>query len=93
MSGTCRAVDASAGGLFLVTPGPGFLAGASLRATGADATVTLRDGGAGGAVIGLLAAQDGFADHFAAPGLVIYTGGGVHVTVTGAGAEVILFGN
>jgi len=88
-----RAEDASAGGLFLSTgTAPGYLAGASLRAAGAaDATATLRDGGAGGAVIAVLSAAAKGADHFVPMGPVFYTGG-VHATIAGAGAELIVYG-
>jgi len=90
--GIIRSEDASAGGLFLTTgTAPGYLAGASLRAAAADATATLRDGGAGGRIIGVLAAVTKTTDHLTPIGHVSYTGG-VHVTIAGAGAEVILYG-
>jgi hypothetical protein len=87
-----RAANASAGGSFLSTgTAPGYLAGASLRAAAANATATIRDGTAGGAIIAVLAAPANGTDHFAPLGPVFYTGA-VHVTVTGAGAEIIVYG-
>jgi hypothetical protein len=87
-----RAEDASAGGLFLSTgTAPGYLAGASLRAAGADATATIRNGGPAGDLIAVLSAAAKNADHFVPMGPIFYTAA-VHVTVTGAGAEVIVYG-
>ena len=87
-----RAEDASAGGLFLSTgTAPGYMAGASLRADAADATATIRNGGPGGDVIAVLAAPAKAADHFVPPGPVFYTAA-VHVTIAGAGAELIVYG-
>lgn len=91
-----RAYDASAGGAFLALLSAttvGYLAGASLRAgAGALATATLRTGGAGGAIIGVLACLTSTSDHFTPAAPVIYSGQ-VHVTIAGAGAELILYGN
>lgn len=86
-----RSEDASAGGLFLATgTGPGYLAGASLRAAAANATATIRDGGPGGAILVVLAAAMNTADHYTPAAPVFYTSA-IHVTVTGAGAEVLVY--
>lgn len=91
-----RAYDASAGGAFLAllsATAVGFLAGASLRAAaGAAATATLRNGGGGGPIIGVLACGVSTTDHFTPAAPVIYSGQ-VHVTIAGAGAELILYAN
>ena len=68
----------------------GYLAGASLRAAGADATATIRNGGPGGDVIAVLAAVQNTVDHFVPAGAVQYTAA-VHVTIAGAGAELIVY--
>lgn len=87
-----RATNASAGGSFLsVGSGLGYLAGASLRAAAANATATIRDGGAGGPIIAILAAPANSADHDYTSSPIVYTGS-IHVTIVGAGAELIVYG-
>lgn len=86
-----RSENASAGGLFLSTgTAPGYLAGASLRAAGADATATIRNGGPGGDILAILAAATKTADHFIPPAAIFYTAA-IHVTITGAAAELIVY--
>lgn len=87
-----RAINASAGGTFLSTgTAPGYLAGASLRAAAANATATIRETDGAGRILSVLAAPANGADHFVPLGPVFYTGA-IHVTVTGAGAEIIVYG-
>jgi len=88
-----RSVDASAGGAFLIANTVGYLAGASLRAgAGAPATATLRNGGGGGAILAVLACLASTCDHVVPAAPIVYSGL-VHVTIAGAGAELILYGN
>lgn len=69
----------------------GFLAGASLRAAaGAKATATIRNGGPGGDILAVLAAVADTVDHFVPAGSIQYTAA-VHVTIAGAGAELIVY--
>lgn len=87
-----QAVDASAGGAFLVGRGILPLAGASLRAAGVAATATIREGNVGGRILAVLAAAAGATDHWQPQQPVQYQAA-VFVVIVGAGAEVILYQN
>jgi len=90
-----KAVDASAGGTFLAGGGAGgsekrYLGGVSLRAAAATATATVKEGTSGGRILAVLSAAANGADHFTPATPVEFTGQ-IDVTVTGAGAEVIVY--
>lgn len=86
-----QSVDASAGGAFLVVPGNnGLLAGAKLAAAAADATAVIRENDGSGRILAKLAAKAGEADELRPMGPIHYTTQ-VHVTMTGAAAQLNLF--
>jgi hypothetical protein len=67
----------------------GFLAGASLRAAAAAATATITET-VGGRTIAILSAPVNGADHFMPARPVPYKGA-LTVTLSGAGADALLF--
>jgi hypothetical protein len=84
-----NAVNASAGGTFLVATGRPVMAGARLVAgSGAAATAVIRETDGSGRILCSLAAGQGTADESVAH--VQYTGQ-VHVTIAGAGATLLLY--
>lgn len=86
-----RSVDASAGGAFLAveTGQSAQLAGATLAAgSGAVATAIIRETDGSGRILCKLAALASDTVHLLHP--VDYTGN-VHVTMTGAGAQLNLY--
>jgi hypothetical protein len=87
-----KAVDVSAGGAFLAcgTANSGRLAGASLRAAAAAATLTIRETDGSGRILAVLAAAANASDHWT-PGGDVHFQGNVHATVTGAAAVAIAY--
>lgn len=88
-----QSVDASTTGTYLAGSASGLvkgLAGARLAAAAANATAVIRETNGSGRILAALAAAANTADEFAPPAPVAFAGQ-VHVTITGAGAQLNLF--
>ena len=85
-----QSTDASAGGTFLAGAGVLSMKGARLAAAAAAATAVIRENDGAGRILMKLAAGVGAADESFPPGGVAYLTQ-VHVTITGAAAQLNLF--
>ncbi len=81
-------VNASAGGAFLVATGRPVLQAGRLVAAAADAVATIRETDGSGRTLMKLSAAAGTADESL---LSAQYAGQVHVTITGAGAVLLLY--
>jgi len=89
MSGPAAPVYLTATGLVTSADRQAIIDSVTLRAVGAAATVTLREGGAGGTVFMALSCTANDSKHAMFPnGLTCK--GDLHATLTGAGVEVMV---
>jgi hypothetical protein len=88
-----QSIDASAGGAFLGGGASGLtkgLAGARLVAAAATALAVIRETNGSGRILATLSAVANTSDDFEPQAPIAFTGN-VHVTLTGAGAQLNLF--